>query len=117
MMSPRFWPELTPDSTRSGAWPASRWVMPATTQSAGEPPVTAKDAFGRAGRSSSSRPKVKRCPAPLWLPSGATTQTSSLNSAAMALHDGDAGRIHAVVIGDEDAQAHQRPPMDLRPPI
>jgi hypothetical protein len=32
-------------------------------------------------------------------------------------HDGDAGRIHTIVIGDEDAQSHQRPPIDLMPPM
>src|SRR5690606_23380819 len=54
----------------------SRCVIPATTQSAGEPPTTAKR---RGLRSSNrhSRPKVKRCPAPDRLPSGATIQIPS----------------------------------------
>ena len=41
MMSPRFWPALTPESTRSAGLSPRMWVMPATTQSAGEPPLTA----------------------------------------------------------------------------
>src|SRR5690606_30260414 len=32
-------------------------------------------------------------------------------------HDGDAWRIHAIVIGDEDAQGHYFPPMEVRPPM
>ena len=46
-------------------------------------------------------------PAPLWLNSGATTQTSLDSWVAISISASRPGRVDAVVVGDEDARARE----------
>ena len=83
------------------------------TQSVGVP-VTAKR-FSRTWRRRSGSVSVSECEAPDCSVSGATTHTSSVSARAMASGDAKAGRMNAVIIGDENA--HQLRDSLSIPPI
>ena len=92
-----------PETTSSGGPPA----MPSSakrTQSTGVPP-TAK-AVRPPGISTSSTvtgpPSVIEREAPVWFVAGATTSTSKAGASA-ACERFDAGRVDAVVVGDQDS--------------
>ena len=90
--------------------------MPATTQSAGEPPGMAKTRE-RAFDQLEFAAEGEAVRGARLVAVGRDDPDVVAELARDLLHHGDAGRIDAVVIGDEDAQAHSVAAMTLSPPI
>ena len=98
-------PRLTPDRTMSGLRSFSRCLTANSTQSVGVPSMA--NLVSLTSRARIGREIDSEWPAPLWLNSGATTQTS-LDSWRRDLDQRlEPRRMDAVVVGDEDARARE----------